>query len=73
MKKAAKFFGVLMLTACLAVTSPVVAQTPESTTTTSTNDRNHDNSGKWGLAGLLGLLGLLGLRGKDDDRRRTNR
>ncbi|HVG42846.1 MAG TPA: WGxxGxxG family protein [Chitinophagaceae bacterium] len=74
MKKVKKYLGILTLTAFLGVTSPVVAQSGDNTTTSSTSssDDGRDDTGKWGLAGLLGLLGLLGLRKKDNDHRPTN-
>ena len=73
-----KIFTVLLLSFTMLVSSPVLAQTPDHTTTvrTTDDDDNDDDTGKWGLAGLLGLLGLLGLRRRDDDndrRRTTNR
>ncbi len=76
MKKITKLIGVLLFTAFLAFTSPVVyAQTGGGTGTTATIDDDDDDDGdggRWGLLGLLGLAGLLGLKRRDDDRNRTN-
>ena len=74
MKKLNLIFGVLFLSAFLAGTTPVVAQTaePGTTQTTRDDDDDDDDTGKWGLLGLIGLAGLLGLRRKDDDRIRTD-
>ncbi len=68
MKKMKKIFGVLLFSAFLGITTPAVAQTPETGTTQTTDDDDDDDNGGWGLLGLLGLAGLLGLRRRDDNR-----
>ena len=74
MKKIAKIMGILTFSFFLAMTTPVAAQNPDTTTTTTStvDDDDDGDEGKWGLAGLLGLLGLLGLKRRDNnDRPRT--
>ena len=74
MKKITKLAGVFAFSAFLGLTTPVVAQSGDNSTSTSqsSNDDGGDN-GKWGLLGLAGLLGLLGRKRKDDHRTTTNR
>ena len=76
MKKVSKYLGILVMTAFLGFTSPVVmAQSETNTTTSARVDDDYDDDdgdgGRWGLAGLLGLLGLLGLKRRDDDKTHT--
>lgn len=75
MKKVKKIAAALTLASLLCVSTPMVAQTTDNTTTDvarADDDSDDGDTGKWGLAGLLGLLGLMGLRKKDnDDHRRT--
>ena len=68
MKKALKFSSLLLMSALLTISSPVMAQTGDAgtTTTRTADDDDHDHGQDWGWIGLAGLLGLLGLRKKDD-------
>lgn len=77
MKKISNVFAVLLITATLGFSTPVIAQDndrdrTESTRTAGDDDEDDGDSGKWGLAGLLGLLGLLGLKRRDDDNNRKS-
>lgn len=74
MKKISNVFAVLLITATLGLSTPVVAQDNDrdrtETTRVGDDDDDDGDGGRWGLAGLLGLLGLLGLKRRDDDKNR---
>lgn len=76
MKKIVNVFAVLLITATLGLSTPVMAQETDrdrtETRTAGDDDDDDGDSGKWGLAGLLGLLGLLGLKRRDDDHTRKS-
>jgi MYXO-CTERM domain-containing protein len=68
MKKVLKFSSLVLMSAVLTISSPVMAQTTDdgTTTTRAVEDDDDDDGQDWGWIGLAGLLGLLGLRKKDD-------
>jgi hypothetical protein len=65
MKKVAKLAGILALSSVLLISTPVISQDANNSTTDTRRAENHNNN-NWGWIGLIGLAGLLGLRKKDN-------